>query len=155
MTTRIPAAPRINWPIGPATDVNRCARGGQDRSKCRLEQPFHRTLEQRARAYLDANCGHCHNAEGPADTSGLFLTADQKDPMRWGFCKVPVAAGHGAGDLRFDLVHGQPDESILLRRMNSAEPKVMMPEIGRSVVHREGVDLIRQWVAETRGNCGP
>ncbi len=113
------------------------------------------TLEQRARAYLDANCGHCHNAEGPADTSGLFLTAGQTEPMRWGFCKVPVAAGHGAGDLRFDVVHGKPDESILLRRMNSVEPKVMMPEIGRSTIHREGVELIRQWVSETRGSCGP
>jgi len=111
------------------------------------------TLEQRARAYLDVNCAHCHNPEGPADTSGLFLGADQPDPLHLGFCKVPVAAGHGAGDLRFDLVHGNPDESILVRRMDSVEPKVAMPELGRSTIHREGVALIREWVSSVRGNC--
>jgi len=30
-------------------------------------------LERRARAYLDINCGHCHNPKGPANTSGLTL----------------------------------------------------------------------------------
>src|SRR5947209_5607104 len=94
--------------------------------------PSSGTLDQRARAYLDANCAHCHNSRGPADNTGLFLNAGQPDPLRLGFCKVPVAAGHGAGDLRFDLVHGRPDDSILVRRLNSVEPKVMMPEIGRS-----------------------
>ncbi len=111
------------------------------------------SLEQRARAYLDANCSHCHNPKGPADNSGLYLMASQTDPLRLGFCKVPVAAGHGAGDLRFDLVHGSPDESILVRRLNSVEPKVMMPELGRATIHREGVELIREWVASVRGGC--
>lgn len=112
------------------------------------------TLDERARAYLDANCAHCHNPQGPADNTGLYLTAGQRDPLRLGFCKVPVAAGHGAGDLRFDLVHGRPDDSILVRRLDSVEPKVMMPEIGRSTIHREGVALIREWVAGLRGDCG-
>ena len=30
-------------------------------------------LEARARAYLDVNCGHCHNPKGPADTTSLDL----------------------------------------------------------------------------------
>ena len=117
------------------------------------DQPSSGSVTARARAYLDINCGHCHNPDGPADTSGLFLTATETDPLRLGFCKVPVAAGHGAGDLRFDAVHGLPDESILVRRMNSAEPKVMMPELGRSTIHREGVELIREWIAQTKGSC--
>lgn len=111
------------------------------------------TVEQRARAYLDANCAHCHDRQAAADNSGLFLTAMERDPLRLGFCKVPVAAGHGAGDLRFDMVHGSPDESIMLRRMNSVEPKVMMPELGRASIHREGVELIRQWIASIQGDC--
>jgi hypothetical protein len=31
----------------------------------------------------------------------------------------------------------------------------MMPELGRSVVHDEGVQLIRDWIAAMHGNCGP
>ena len=50
-------------------------------------------LEDRARAYLDVNCGHCHNPKGPADTSGLWLDAAHHDPRRLGLCKPPVAAG--------------------------------------------------------------
>ena len=55
------------------------------------------TLDQRARAWLDINCAHCHNAKGPGNTSGLFLESEQKDLRTVGFCKPPVAPGRGAG----------------------------------------------------------
>ena len=29
-------------------------------------------LDDRARSYLDINCGHCHIEGGSADTSGLY-----------------------------------------------------------------------------------
>jgi uncharacterized repeat protein (TIGR03806 family) len=35
------------------------------------------SLERRARAYLDANCGHCHNPRGMASNSGLNLYAEE------------------------------------------------------------------------------
>jgi hypothetical protein len=102
---------------------------------------------------LDVNCAHCHNAGGTANTSGLFLDAGQADLMRLGVCKVPVSAGHGAGDLLFDIVDGKPEESILIRRMDSDVPKVMMPELGRTITHREGVALIREWIRSLQGKC--
>jgi hypothetical protein len=45
------------------------------------------------------------------------------------------------------VVPGQPDQSILLYRMESVEPASRMPELGRELVHTEGVELIRQWIA--------
>jgi uncharacterized repeat protein (TIGR03806 family) len=105
------------------------------------------TLHQRAMAYLEINCGHCHNAHGPANTSGLFLMADEKDPGRIGVMKTPVAAGRGSGGFRFSIVPGHPEESILLFRMDSDDPGIMMPELGRTVIHTEGVELIRAWIA--------
>jgi len=117
------------------------------------DDPASGSLDARARAYLDANCGHCHNPEGSANTSGLYLTAIQTDPVRLGLCKVPVSAGHGSGDLLFDVVQGKPEESILIHRMESTTPKIMMPELGRAIVHREGVALIRDWIAAMQGNC--
>jgi len=117
------------------------------------DDPSSGSLEARAKTYLDVNCAHCHNAGGTANTSGLYLDAGQTDLMRLGICKVPVSAGHGAGDLLFDIVDGKPEESILIRRMDSALPKVMMPELGRTVVHREGVALIREWIRSLEGKC--
>jgi uncharacterized repeat protein (TIGR03806 family) len=111
------------------------------------------SVEARARAYLEVNCSHCHNPAGAANTTGLYLSDLQKDAMRIGFCKTPVATGSGSGNLLFDAVPGRPEESILTHRMGSDEPKVMMPEIGRTVVHREGFALIQQWLSALPGNC--
>ncbi|MFI4963525.1 MAG: hypothetical protein ACHP6H_06690, partial [Legionellales bacterium] len=36
----------------------------------------HYSVNERARAYLEMNCGHCHNPKGPAYTSGLHLNID-------------------------------------------------------------------------------
>jgi uncharacterized repeat protein (TIGR03806 family) len=110
------------------------------------------SLEERARAYLDINCGHCHNPNGPANTSGLYLTATATSSVELGVCKTPVAAGQ-AGKYRFSVQPGDPDQSILMHRMLSVEPKVMMPELGRSVVHKEGVELIRAWIQSIKGSC--
>lgn len=108
------------------------------------------SVEARARAYLDINCGHCHSAHGPADTSGLWLDAGVADAAKLGLCKPPVAAGQGTGDRIFGIVPGRPRESILVYRMESTDPGAMMPEIGRGLIHREGVDLIKAWIADWR-----
>lgn len=103
-------------------------------------------LDERAMAYLDINCSHCHRAEGPASTSGLFLTYNEKEPMKLGINKTPVAAGIGAGSHKFDVVPGKPEESIVIHRMNSTDVGVAMPELGRTTIHKEGVALIREWI---------
>ena len=115
--------------------------------------PAINTLDNRARAYLDINCAHCHNPKGPANTSGLDLSYHQTDPAKIGVCKTPVAAGQGAGTFRFSIVPGHPDESILTHRMKSTAPKVQMPELGRALVHREGVALIGEWIASMKGGA--
>jgi len=112
-------------------------------------------LDARARAYLDINCGHCHNPTGPANTTSLGLDAQTAADRHLGLCKPPVAAGRGTGDHLFDIVPGRPDDSILPFRMASREPGVMMPEQGRNTVHREGLDLIRAWIAAMPGECSP
>ena len=110
-------------------------------------------LEARARAYLDVNCGHCHRPRGAASTSGLLLHAQETDRVKLGECKIPIATGRGSGDALFDIVPGTPDQSILLHRMLSTEADVAMPELGRSLVHAEGVALIRDWIASLHGGC--
>jgi uncharacterized repeat protein (TIGR03806 family) len=110
-------------------------------------------LDARARAYLDINCGHCHNAHGAANTTGLTLDWQTVEDRHLGICKPPTAAGQGTGDRLFDIVPGEPGASIITYRLQSTEPGVMMPELGRSTSHREGVALIRAWIAAQQGGC--
>ncbi|HEY1092498.1 MAG TPA: SO2930 family diheme c-type cytochrome [Burkholderiaceae bacterium] len=112
-------------------------------------------LAARARAYLDVNCSHCHSGSGPANTTALNLEPFNAPDHRLGLCKPPVAAGKGTGSRLFGVVPGQPDASIMLYRLASTEGGEMMPELGRSTVHREGLALIRQWVTALEGSCNP
>ena len=104
-------------------------------------------IHERARAYLDINCGNCHRPEGSAKTSGLDLSIHQDDLYQLGINKAPIAAGKASGGRLKDIVPGHPDASILLYRMESTDPEIMMPEMGRKLVHEEGVALIREWIA--------
>ncbi len=115
--------------------------------------PGEATLEQRAMAYLDVNCAHCHSATGAADTSGLYLNIEAPVDRAYGICKAPVAVGRGSGDRPYDIYPGRPDESILLYRMQHSDPAIVMPELGRSLVHTKGVQLIEDWIAAMNGDC--
>jgi uncharacterized repeat protein (TIGR03806 family) len=116
----------------------------------RWDDPASGSLNDRARAWLDINCGHCHRQGGPASTSGLYLTVHEQDPLHLGIGKTPVAAGRGSGNLQFSIAPGQPDKSILVYRMQSTDPGVMMPELGRSLTHQEGVALVREWIRQMK-----
>jgi uncharacterized repeat protein (TIGR03806 family) len=111
------------------------------------------TVEQRARSYLEANCGFCHSTEGNARVSGLYLQASVTDPVQFGVCKRPVAAGPGAGGRPYDIFPGQPDQSVIPYRMDSTQPAVAMPQIGRSIVDTHGVELVTAWIAGMSGTC--
>ena len=104
------------------------------------------SLNDRARAWLDVNCAHCHNPNGPAMTSGLNLSVSAADPTALGILKTPVASGRGSGGHAYDIVPGKPDESILIYRLHSTDPGDMMPELGRKTVHTESLELLRAWI---------
>tara|TARA_B110000438_G_scaffold300223_1_gene352108 strand:- start:200 stop:1237 length:1038 start_codon:yes stop_codon:yes gene_type:complete len=105
-------------------------------------------LEDRARAYLDINCGHCHLRGGSADTTGLYLNLTEKKKEHLGIFKKPVAAGRASGNLKYSIVPGKPDDSILIYRMKSLDPGIMMPESGRALADQAGIDLIANWIEQ-------
>ena len=126
---RLAGLPAGNWP--------RLARWDDD------AEP----LAARARAYLAVNCGHCHNPAGLASNSGLWLNPEESEPAHLGILKRPVAAGRGSGGHEFSILPGAPERSILVHRMESSEPGIMMPQFGRAMAHAQGLALIRQWIA--------
>ncbi len=112
------------------------------------------SVEQRARAYLETNCAHCHSATGYAAPTGLFLSTLETDPIVYGVCKVPEAAGVATGGRLVDIFPGQPTESILPFRMDSNDPAIAMPALGRSVVDVQGLQLVTDWISSLTGTCG-
>jgi uncharacterized repeat protein (TIGR03806 family) len=108
-------------------------------------------VDARARAWIEINCAHCHQPDGPARNTGLDLRAAQRNPSSFGVFKTPVAAGRGSGGLEFDIVPSQPDKSILAFRIASTHPGIMMPELGKRLVHEEGVALVREWITAMNG----
>lgn len=58
----------------------------------------------------------------------------------------PLAAGHGASGRKYDIVPGKPDKSVLVDPIESHDPSIMMPNIGRSLVQEEAVAVVRAWI---------
>lgn len=103
-------------------------------------------IEARARAYLEINCAYCHNPNGNASNTGLFLDSLREVNVNYGICKTPVAAGSGSGGREHDIVPGDADASIMPYRMASLDPEAKMPPLARSVADQEGVSLVQQWI---------
>ena len=137
-----------NAPVGDAVIANALWQPQLDPSELTTAD-----LAHRARSYLDINCGHCHNPQGNADTSSLYLDYADHPTRTLGRCKPPVAAGKGTGGNLYSIVPGAPDASILIYRMASLDPGAMMPELGRNRVHVEGVALISEWIRRQTGAC--
>lgn len=104
-------------------------------------------LDARARAYLHGNCAHCHRPGGGGGASGLNWLAWNDDTLAYGLCKVPAAAGPGAGGRAWDIVPGSPDDSIVVFRMASTDPEIKMPEVPSLLADDFGVELVSEWIA--------
>jgi uncharacterized repeat protein (TIGR03806 family) len=112
-------------------------------------------LDARARGYLHANCAHCHRPGGGGGSSGLSFLAWELDEAVFGVCKIPAAAGAGAGGRSHDIVPGDPDASIVPFRMSTTDPEIKMPELPSLLSDDFGVELITAWIAAMPPNdCG-
>ena len=82
-----------------------------------------------------------------------MLDAGNHSARQLGRCKPPIAAGKGTGGNLYALVPGQAAESIMVHRMASTDPSVMMPELGRTQAHALGVSLVSEWIDRMTGEC--
>jgi uncharacterized repeat protein (TIGR03806 family) len=101
------------------------------------------SLADRAKAYLDINCAHCHRPEGSASLSGLKMEFGRKDiDYDHGVCN----SAHGWRGGGFDIWPGDSDNSSMPLRMTLSGAPDRMPPLGRSLVDLEAVELIKQWI---------
>ncbi len=113
-----------------------------------------KTIEERAGAYLAANCAPCHH-EGASFVGGgptWLATYGAGDLAARGLDRlaqntaVAIRLGIPDGQL---VVPGDPAGSILLARLRSNDPDLRMPPIARQVVDEEAARLIEQWIASS------
>ena len=104
------------------------------------------SLDDRARSYLDINCGHCHIETGAANSTGLYLDLNEQRKNHLGIYKKPVATGRGSGGFKYSIVPGMPNQSILIHRMKSLDPGIMMPESGRALADKEAIEMLEEWI---------
>jgi uncharacterized repeat protein (TIGR03806 family) len=100
-------------------------------------------LQGRVRAYLDANCAHCHQPGGPGNA---------RIDLRY---ETPLAAAHlinespGQGNLGVAgaqmIVPGDPDRSILYLRMKRTDEKGM-PNLAHAHVDTKALDAVARWI---------
>ncbi len=103
------------------------------------------SLKDRAKAYLDINCAHCHSDHGSAALSGLRLEYWRKDvDYLHGVCN----SSHGWRGGGFDIWPGEGAASSIPRRMNMTQAKDRMPPVGRTLIDSHAVKLIEQWIDE-------
>jgi hypothetical protein len=106
-------------------------------------------LHLRARAYLHANCAHCHRMWGGGNAdfelhASIPLTETKA---------VNTKPGQGAFQLADPriLVPGEPDRSLVLARMKLASLG-RMPHIGSKVIDESGVALLQEWIGSLNDN---
>lgn len=124
----------------------------------KLARPFDETddLEDRARAYLHANCSFCHRKpDGTGGGPDEFRASIAFAQM--GICDVAPTIPAAVTELGMDeskakiLAHMSPQDSVLWKRMQS-RPVRQMPPIASKKPDMEGLNLIAQWI-NTIGQC--
>jgi hypothetical protein len=116
-------------------------------------------IQTAAIGYLNANCGHCHSAEGVADIMRLrFLPTESDLPIEQTEIykttirkKITDWKIH-PDDLQQRVVPGDPEHSGLLYRMLQRGPDLpgaddAMPPIATEHIHHEGVAAVEAWIA--------
>ena len=102
-------------------------------------------LNLRARSYLHSNCAQCHVGAGGGNSQIQLEFTTTPANMRV-FDVRPLHDTFGITDARL-IAPGSPERSVLLNRISHRD-RGYMPPLATSVVDREAVELIRDWIRQ-------
>jgi hypothetical protein len=105
-----------------------------------------RSLEDRARSYLDVNCANCHR---PGGTVAYFDARYDTPLEKQGLIDGPVLINEGIDHARI-IAPNDIWRSILYMRANTVEA-IKMPPLARLSVDGVGMVLLRQWIESLGG----
>jgi len=105
-----------------------------------------RSLEDRARSYLDANCSQCHR---PGGTVANFDARYDTPLLDQALIDGPVLIDQGVDRPRVISPH-DIWRSIAFMRVNSVGD-IQMPPLARETIDTTGVNLLREWIDSMPG----
>ncbi len=105
-----------------------------------------RTLQDRARSYLDANCAQCHR---PGGTVAYFDARYDTPLEKQELIDGPILIDQGIDKPRVISPH-DVWRSIVFMRVNTVDD-IKMPPIGRETIDEKGVQLLRDWITSLPG----
>jgi uncharacterized repeat protein (TIGR03806 family) len=107
-----------------------------------------RSVEARARAWLDSNCAYCHRPEtGRAAFDARFTTPLELQKLVDGF----VATTYGIPNAHV-ITAGDPASSIAYIRALSTDPLVMMPPLAKTLPELPATELLGEWIERVEVN---
>lgn len=105
-----------------------------------------RSLEDRARSYLDANCANCHRPKGTV----AYFDARYDTPL----ARQNLVDGNVLIDERVDgarvIAPNDVWRSILFMRTDTTEA-FKMPPLARNTIDERGMKLLREWIESLPG----
>ncbi len=105
-----------------------------------------RSVEDRARSYLDANCSQCHRPGGTV----AYFDARYDTPLD----QQGIVDGRVLIDERIDrsrvIAPNDIWRSIAFLRVNTVS-EIRMPPLARETIDEKGVALLRQWITSLAG----
>jgi len=105
-------------------------------------------IDERARAYLHANCAMCHQPGGPGQGPEDFRYWID-GPSMGAYDVVPTQNDFGIPDARL-IYPGDPTRSILAHRIGTLAIG-RMPPLATEVVDQAGLALISNWILSGQG----
>jgi uncharacterized repeat protein (TIGR03806 family) len=105
-----------------------------------------RSIEERARSYLDANCGHCHRPGGTV----AYFDARYGTPLpQQELVDGPVLINEGIDRPHVISPH-DIWRSIAYMRINT-NGDIRMPPLARETIDEQGVAVLRDWINSMPG----
>ena len=106
-----------------------------------------RTLEERARSYLDANCAHCHR---PGGTVAYFDARYDTPLAKQNLLGGQILLDEGVDGARA-IAPNDLWRSIIYLRANSTDA-IKMPALAHNEIDQQGMALLRQWIESLPGS---
>ncbi|MCF7765447.1 MAG: PQQ-dependent sugar dehydrogenase [Verrucomicrobia bacterium] len=108
-------------------------------------------ISERARSWLHVNCAHCHR-EGAGGAVVSHFDYDTSPAKMQAIGQVPSQGDFGLLGAHV-ITGGDPYSSTLFYRI-STSGQGRMPRIGSRLIDEEGVQLMREWIAQMPSKSG-